>query len=161
MFLNIKYYQNTLYSGVKTHSGYYSCTKCTIRGVYYQHKVCFPGIDNSLRTDQDFKEKRHSDHHNRLDVALETLNIGCVTNFPIDYMHCVLLGVTKQILQCLVKKREQKFSLKNESIEAINNNLRCIRKCLPSDFQRKQRTLQEMDHWKATEFRMFLCYTGM
>lgn len=146
---------------MKSHSGYSSCTKCTIVGIYYQHKVCFPGTENSLRSDQNFKEKLDSDHHIRVNVGLESLNIGCVTNFPIDYMHCVLLGVTKQILQCLVKKRKHKFSLKKESIEAINNNLRCIRKCLPSEFQRKQRTFQEMDHWKATELRMFLCYTGM
>ena len=149
------------YLGVKSHSGYGCCTKCEINGCYYQHKVCFPGTENNRRTDKDFQLKKDTNHHIRLNVALESLNIGCVTNFSIDYMHCVLLGVTRQMLQCLVKKRKKLFLLKKKAITAINTNLKCIRKCMPSDFQRKQRTLEEIDHWKATEFRMFLCYTGI
>lgn len=147
--------------GVKSHSGYSSCTKCTIKGLYYQHKVCFPGVENNLRTDTNFKARADKDHHVRGVVALERLNIGCVSQFPIDYMHCVLLGVTRQILHCLLYQRKKKFSLKKNAIEAINLNLKSIRKCMPSEFQRKQRTLHELDHWKATEFRMFLCYTGI
>ena len=123
--------------------------------------MCFPEIENTIRTDEHFKSRTYENHHIRVDVALKNLNIGCTTQFPIDYMHCVLLGVTRQLLCCLVKQRKKEFSLKNKEIAQINKNLKCIRKCMPAEFQRKQRTLEEMEHWKATEFRMFLCYTGL
>lgn len=89
-------------------------------------KVCFPGNNFTLRTDQSFKEKTDIDHHNRVDIELEKLEIGCVSGFPVDYMHCVLLGVTRQMLQCLVKKRKQPFSLQKNAIELINSNLKCV-----------------------------------
>lgn len=37
------------------------------------------------------------------------------------------------------------------------NNLKCH---LPSEFNRSPRSLEECEHWKATEFRTFLLYTG-
>lgn len=30
-------------SKTKGHSGFYSCWRCTIEGVYYENRVCFPG----------------------------------------------------------------------------------------------------------------------
>ena len=146
---------------MKSHSGYHSCTKCIIKGIYNSHRVCFPGTENSLRTDESFHLRSQKEHHIQLNAALKELNIGCVTKFPIDYMHCVLLGVTRQMLNCWIKLRKKECSLKSNAITAINENLKEIRKCLPIEFARKQRTLHELEHWKATEFRMFLCYTGL
>lgn len=124
--------------------------------------MCFPGIENCLRTDDDFKEKTYKEHHVRLQGALESdLNIRCVSQFPIDYMHCVLLGVTRQLLTCLLKQRKQTFSLKSSAVQSTNENLKRLRKCLPFEFPRKQRTFKSFDYWKATELRMFLCYTSM
>lgn len=40
--------------GVKCHSGYYSCTKCEIKGIY-RDCVCFPGEVQALRTDDQFE----------------------------------------------------------------------------------------------------------
>lgn len=36
-----------------------------------------------------------------------------------------------------------------------------IRRCISSEFSRKPRTLNDVDRWKATEFRQFLLYTGI
>lgn len=123
--------------------------------------MCFPGIENTLRTGDSFKKRRQKEHHIRSIVGLELLNVDLVTVFPIDYMHCVLLGVMRQMLHCLIKVRKRPFSLKSNAVIAINENLRALRKCMPREFARKQRTFDDIEHWKATEFRMFLSYTGI
>lgn len=126
-----------------------------------KNRVCFPGCNYALRTDEDFKIRKQVEHHVRLVLKLEELNIGCVSIFPIDYMHCVLLGVMRQLLNIWLKIRKKPFSLKQNAINSINENLRNIRKYLPREFARKQRTFDELEHWKATELRTFLMYTGI
>lgn len=45
------------------HSGYSSCSKCNIRGIYCDNRICFPTLDNlAQRTDHDFRTKRDPDH---------------------------------------------------------------------------------------------------
>ena len=125
------------------------------------HRICFRGIENTLRTDESFRERKQKEHNVRSTVSLEILNIDLGTTFPIDYMHCVLLGVMRQILLCLIKIRKKPCSLKNATITAIHENLQSLRKCIPREFTRKQRTFHELEHQKATEFRLFLSYTGI
>lgn len=43
---------------------------------------------------------------------------------------------------------------------AANTRLEMFRHTVTSDFIRKPQTIAELNHWKATEFRTFLLYTG-
>ena len=36
-----------------------------------------------------------------------------------------------------------------------------LRDCIPHEFNRKPRGLEDSDRWKATECRTFLCYVGI
>lgn len=49
--------------GVKGHSGYSSCTKCTTEKEYIGTRLCFPQIDASLRSDDDFIQKIDDNYH--------------------------------------------------------------------------------------------------
>ena len=51
--------------------------------------------------------------------------------------------------------------MKKSAIKTINENFIRIRRCIPAEFARKQRTCNELEHWKATEFRLLLMYTGI
>ena len=66
-----------------SHSGYSSCTKCTVVGHFEtkphenvtiirdedgqqrrpRGRIVFPEVDSPLRTDQSFRERRPEDHH--------------------------------------------------------------------------------------------------
>lgn len=70
-----------------------------------------------------------------------------VSQFPLDYMHLVCLGVMKRRLGSRV-------------IDDISQHLLNLKSHIPSEFARKPRSLKEIDRWKATEFRQFLLYTG-
>ncbi len=55
-------------------------------------------------------------------------------------------------------KREVRISA--NQITEISQRLVQLRHFIPSIFARKPRGLDELDHWKATEFRQFVLYTG-
>ena len=46
------------------------------------------------------------------------------------------------------------------TINCISDKVIELSYCLPKEFVRKGRRLKDVDRWKATEFRLFLLYTG-
>ncbi|XP_017475160.1 PREDICTED: uncharacterized protein LOC108365606 [Rhagoletis zephyria] len=82
-----------------------------------------------------------------------------VTQTPLDSMHLFDLGVIKKMLvRILQNKTEEKTPKIN--ILKISPGLLNLRKHFPKEFPRKPRSLDEIHHWKATEFHQFLAYTG-
>lgn len=146
---------------VKLHSGYWSCTRCTTKGIKGRTVPKFTETEASLRTNQSFRSRQQPEHHHSLNPgALENIiDLDCVTQVVIDYMHCCLEGVVNQILKLFIKVRRKPFSLTKDKIDELNQMIESLKK-FPSEFCRKPRTLNEMSFFKATEFRRFLLYDG-
>ena len=151
---------------VQLHNAYHGCERCTIegeklKGMNYNEDDC------QLRTDRSVKNMTDENHH-RGPCPLSKCDIKLVTQFVLDYMHLVLLGVLKRIIcYCLYKEETKKtvlmrwcrFSLPQwRKIDA--RLLSYIDSC-PSDFARKPRSLHCFKMWKATELRTLLLYTGV
>ncbi|EZA56037.1 hypothetical protein X777_04040 [Ooceraea biroi] len=48
----------------RRHTGYYSCTKCTVEGTYKQNRICFPEINALKRiTNEDFRMQTDDSYH--------------------------------------------------------------------------------------------------
>ena len=85
--------------GIKFHSGYSSCERCTIRGQYdpksghvrFLQSDCFP------RSDMSFKMHTDKNHHREVSRLTE-FGVNMVSNFPLDYMHLCCLGVMKRLM---------------------------------------------------------------
>ena len=143
----------------KQFSGYYGCDRCDQRGSWDGKRITYTEVDNlQLRTDIDYRQKTQLAHHqNGPDSPFVNLPIDMIRAFPIDYMHCVCLGVTRRLI---LSWMNGKHRLSKTQLTEIDNRLKEMRLSIPCDFQRKPRPFSEVAHWKATEFRQFLLYTG-
>ena len=142
---------------VKSHNGYYGCDKCCQSGEW-MGKLIFPETNATLRTDAAFHEMEDEEHHLGPSPLVDT-GIGMVSQFPLDYMHLVCLGVMRRLLMLLIKGPLH-CRLQALVVRQISDALLTMKTFMPREFARKPRSLAEMDRWKATEFRQFLLYTG-
>ena len=118
----------------------------------------FPDLRARVRTDVSFDEMADDQHH-KGPSPLRGLSIGMITKFPLDYMHLVCLGVKKRMLTLWIKG-PLNCILGFQCRKSISESLLSLRNHIPDEFARKPRQLDHVDRWKATEFRLFLLYTG-
>jgi hypothetical protein len=72
----------------------------------------------------------------------------------------VCLGVTKKIVKLWRDGKKAAYKLRPRIVNSISEDLVLLKPFLPSEFARKPRSLQELDRWKAVEFRTFCLYTS-
>lgn len=77
-----------------SHNSYSGCECCTQHGEYLKSKT-FPLIEATLRNDD-------CDHHRSVS-PLTVLKIGIVTQFVLDPMHLLYLGVMRKLLYLWLK----------------------------------------------------------
>jgi len=142
---------------VKLHCAYNACERCIQKGEWCS-RVIYPSTDAQVRTNVLFDELSDTEHHHGLS-PLQGLNIGFVSDFVLDYMHLVCLGVVRRLLSMWMRG-PLTCRLSAGIVQQIAQRLVALRQCIPSEFARKPRTVLELDRWKATEFRQFLLYTG-
>lgn len=90
-------------------------------------------------------------------LALKDFDI--VNGFAIDYMHSILLGVVRKLLFLWfepVNHKEEYYVRKH--IEAINEKIKEVK--LPSEIQRRPRSLNDKNTWKANELRSWFLFYG-
>ncbi|KAF4099185.1 hypothetical protein G5714_019311 [Onychostoma macrolepis] len=144
----------------KAVSGYYGCDKCNQRGSW-DGRITYPETNNlAMRTDQSFRECWQPEHHQEEEISpFSVLPIDMIKSFPIDYMHQSCLGVMKKLLLLWTRGRTD-FRISSGDVTRVSGRLETLKKSIPDCFARKPRSLQEIDRWKATEFRQFAIYTG-
>ena len=62
----------------------------------YLNKVTFPETEAELSTDVQFDEMLDYGHHVGVSPLVE-LSLGMVSQFPLDYMHLVCMGVIRRL----------------------------------------------------------------
>lgn len=87
---------------IKGHTGYNSCSKCTIVGKYINGRICFPSPNEhhefNTRTDQLFSQNFYEDYQNNVSVLNTIPGFGLVTGTPLDYLHLVCIGTMKKLI---------------------------------------------------------------
>jgi len=146
-------------TATKGHNAYFGCGKCFCEGDYFNHRMVFLDENAVLRTNRNFRNRENEDHHASFSPFENFSDIDMIDNFPLDYMHMICLGVMKRMLNLWIKGN-QKSRLCATDIESLSKDLVSLHKFIPVEFVRKPRGINELDRWKATEFRIFLLYIG-
>ena len=143
--------------GIKGHTSYNACERCTIVGTRKDHRTVFTSHDvHVARNDDNFANFKYEAHQTMVSPLVK-YNIPCVSSFSLDYMHLVCLGVVRRIL-FFWKSGPRHCRLSHSQLTEVSELLCALR--LPPEFARQPRSLFEVERWKATEFRSFLLYTG-
>ncbi len=142
----------------KSHTGYFGCEKCTQEGDYFKDRMTLPECTASLRTDESFRAMQQEEHHVGTSPLLE-IGIGMVSQFPLDYMHLVCLGVTKRLLHFWLKGKGS-YRISRSAVRVVSDNLEMLAPHMPHEFCRQLRGLKDWHRYKATEYRQILLYVG-
>lgn len=144
---------------VKIHTAYSGCERCTQTGVW-NGKMTFPDVTAPSRTDESFQNMLDTEHH-KGKSCLSNLGIGMVSQFVLDYMHLICLGVVRRLVWLwLCGPLTLNCRMGAKMVQAISDALLTLKTFIPTEFARKPRSLSEWQRWKATEYRQFLLYTG-
>ena len=143
----------------KAFNGYSGCEKCIAEGDHEGGRMFFTDFNAPLRTDRSFAAMTDEEHHTGTS-PLTRLDIGLVSQVPLDYMHLVLLGVVKKLIRLWRESPRYASRLPIRVYQEVSEVLVSLTSHVPRDFSRRPRALSESARWKATEFRTFLLYTG-
>lgn len=116
-------------------------------------------MNAALRTDQSFLNQEQPYHHTGRS-RLEVIGAGLVSQFRLDSLHLIYLGVFKRLILAW-KKWNGPWKLRYNVIEDISPKLLTLKDSCPRDFNRPPRTLADLAFFKATEFRRILLYDGI
>lgn len=133
------------------------------------HRVCFPELsDPNKRTDRGFRDRLDKIHHKEKSLLEDLMNadgfpmLDMVKQFPVsDPLHLLDEGVMKKCINIWLKGTKSNPKVKWSTVALVNKQILDWNRELPSDFNRKMRSLQYLAHWKATEFRHVLLYVGI
>lgn len=140
------------------HNHYNGCDRCCVKGIYVERRMAYLDTKAALRTDVSFSNHQDEQHHKGVTPLANITNLGLVTSFPLDYMHSVCLGVMKKLI-LLWRDGSRLFRLTPEKKLILDDRMNEInKKFWPSDFNRKPRSISEVEYWKAKEYRQFLLY---
>ncbi|KAG0434150.1 hypothetical protein HPB47_019318 [Ixodes persulcatus] len=151
------------------YSGYFGCPWCLIRGEHTGGCIRYIQEDpepaertaESVARDAKLAERfREPVEGVKGASALAGVpNFDPVWGYSVDYMHCALLGVTRQITELLVasSNSECQFYIGKPAVLGVVNQ-RLLKIKPPHCITRLPRSLLERAFWKASEWRLWLLF---
>lgn len=154
------------------HGGHNSCGYCMHSGDPIKSSKNAKSViryvrrlkEDTLRTHRGFLETYNRLRCTPIDgikaissmIALNDFDL--VNGWSIDYMHCILLGVTKKLMTLWLdsKNHKEKYYIQPKNQVILSNRIKSIRPTF--EITRKPRSIFERENFKANEYRSFLLY---
>lgn len=149
----------------------YGCQRCFAVGAYSTavRRTYFADFSQAKRTDMSFRDKSQPIHHKERSILEDLQNIDgkplldMINHFPTsDPLHLLEEGVMKRLF-LIWRKGTTIFKKKWSNLVqlSISKLILLLNKQLPGEINRKVRSLQFINYFKATEFRTILLYYGI
>ena len=116
--------------------------------------MIFITIDDPLRDNKSFRDYADQKHY-KGNSPFENIRMDLIKQFPLDYMHVVLLGILKLLLKLWIKLYP---GLRSEQFDRLSEVFISMTQFVPKEISRKPQPLYELKRWKATTLRLFLLY---
>jgi len=150
--------------GIVSHAAYDSCERCVQHGIFKHGHVILNQTKQPPRTDENFNLRVDRKHHKPHEVFLESIGYPMISGFVLDYMHVACLGVAKRLILCWKngKTSSKKVHFRPDARNLFDMKCLSIAQHIPCEFNRKcDGGMANLSNWKASEYRIFLLYTGM
>lgn len=144
--------------GTKSHIGFCSCERCEVHGVTINKKRVFNEVDSILRTENSFRNKLQEEHHVKDCHLLKLVNFDPVKDVLLDPMHLFFNGFMKFCLERYVSTSKKKGKLKTNEKKILISCLESASGGITFEFQRKKLDIENLQYWKATQYRFVLLY---
>ena len=150
---------------VISHTGKRGCERCRVHNDK-KHGKAYNDENAVLRTDESLvngKEKGHV----KGPSPWSSVGVKLISHFVLDYMHLVLLGVTRKLMFMWLEgeknevRKQRKYRLTVGQANGLSLQLTSFAEGCPKEFSRKPRSLSNIRMFKATELRTLLLYTGL
>ena len=151
---------------IKGHNGYNACERCTIYGIRVEHNMCYIGTEHAKRNDSCFSSMKYHTNdqettHQYRQSPLISYKFGCISKFPLDYLHLCLLGVVKRLIKYWESGPYRPCRIGSFNFQRLSYLLSSLQGTFPNEFARQPRELLQWKRYKAVEFKSFLLYSGI
>ncbi|KAK3910048.1 Ferredoxin oxidoreductase 1 subunit ForD [Frankliniella fusca] len=162
--INIKFYladapARAYLKSTMGHTSAHGCERCDQEGDFIGFQTYQSTVGN-LRTDQSFDLRLDAEHHHEDISPLAALETRFISQFPLDPMHLIDLGIFKRFLQYVFRRSPLNIRMTGNDIERFDQLLTLLSDYTPVEFKRKP-TLSRLNRWKATEFGLVFKYLGL
>ncbi|XP_035681270.1 uncharacterized protein LOC118419094 [Branchiostoma floridae] len=154
------------------HNGYFGCAKCLQKGTHEGHRHQFPcdadDANGPLRSNAENMAHGREAFNQKSTVygikgpcfLNEVDHFDLIRGMSVDYMHGVLMGVTKALMNLWFKSDRKNPYYCGHHLPEIDSILQTITP--PMDIHRTPRGITDhMQHWKASEFRSWLLFYSL
>ncbi|CAG5075212.1 Protein of unknown function, partial [Cotesia congregata] len=155
----------TCFLNMKGHNGIYGCCKCKIKSQKEGKTRVFPyeeqmnprATEETVQQGERAFETGESVEGVKGPTTLSKIVLDFIDTTSIDSMHCVFLGIVKQLMRLWLDSKFHKstFSLRGH-INYINQTIKNINP--PSFTHRLPRSVSDFKYWKASEMKYWLLY---
>lgn len=146
------------------HNALHGCTRCCQVGRRINNRTVYSICKGLPRTNESFTLRTGENYHNPSVHGMsliEKAGIQMVTQFALDPMHLIDLGVVKKMLFCILNGNCNFTKLSKIDKENLSKKMLELNSFIPIEFARKPRSFDEIKRWKSVEFRQFVLYTGI